>query len=109
MFFLDTGPSGFRDIYELPGAAVTTQDGPVFVMHVETEPVHLRKGMTVHQQQSFVPVVVEIQKSASPANEACVERHAGRNSHIVEFGIAAIAIERLAFVRKIGAEDVWPT
>src|SRR5882672_931862 len=75
-------------------------------MDVDLQPVHFRECVAVHQQQVFPAVVVEVEKTAAPAYIARVVRHAGGGRDVVELGRAAIAVEGLALIGKVGAKDV---
>src|SRR5262249_31790215 len=103
--FQNAGTGALRDVREF-AAKIAIQDGVIPVMNIDSQAIHFRKGMPVHQKEILQPVVVEIEEAAAPAN---IPRVAGQpcwKRHIVELAAAAIAIQRLALVGEISAEDV---
>src|SRR5580700_4835205 len=74
-------------------------------MNVDLQPVDLRKRVTVHQQQIRPAIVVEIEKSASPTDEARIPRDAGLHADVLKLALALIPVKRFRLIGKIGAKN----
>src|SRR5579863_3099793 len=101
MILENSGAGRLGDINELSLSIIAIKDGPILIVDVDPQPVHLREDVPVHQQQIFPAAIVDIGESAAPTHEARIERHAGSKRDIVELSSAAIVVERFAFVRKV--------
>ena len=106
MTLQDSGPGALGNIGEGPVPVVVVKNGAIFVVDVDLETLDLRKRVAVHQQQILPAVIVEIKKSAAPSHKTRVVRDAGGQSNIIEFRPAPVAIQRLALVGEVAAENV---
>ena len=70
------------------------------------ESVHFGEDMAVHQEQILPPVVVEVEKTASPSNEPGIASKPGGKCCIFKIALAHGAIQALALVGEIGAENI---
>src|SRR6478609_594296 len=75
-------PGTLRNVLKLSISEIAVENRPVFIVNVDVQILYFGEGVTVHEQQIFPAIVIEIEEAVS-----------------------SIAIERFEFIGKIASKN----
>ena len=94
------------DVGESPVAQVAIDDLALFVTGLGLEPADLGVDVAVDEKQIEPAVAVEIEKTDTPAEPACIETETGGKGPVFAQALAGVRVERRGVAGEVRLEDV---
>src|SRR6185312_5882909 len=98
-------PGTLRNVLKLSISEIAVENRPVFIVNVDVQILYFGEGVTVHEQQIFPAIVIEIEEAGTPADVTRISAESGFKCDVVEDSFSSIAIERFEFIGKIASKN----